>query len=161
MTTISRRRSTMGAIVTIAAAAACFRTSRSPDDIVMRKVHGDAVSLYYGSTLGLDGELLAVTDSAFVVMRPRVWSQAETANGQTTLTVANPSGVAVVRRRFITRVEFGFVRINTPDGALDPEAFEKVARRSRFPYGLSAEAMAELLRASGQTKPDTIQLRSP
>jgi hypothetical protein len=147
--------------VVIATAAACIHTSPSPDDAVRRKLRGDTVSLFYGADLGLDGELLAVTDSSFIVMRARVWSQGEAQNGQTPFKLANPSGVVVVRRRSISRIEFGLVRINTPDGVLDPNAFDRVARRSRFPYGLSADAMVELLRASGQTKPDTIQLRSP
>ncbi len=156
-----RRWPMIGCAVAIAAASACFRTSPSPDHLVTSKLKGDAVALYYGTGLWIDGELLAVTDSSFVVMRDRVWSESQRQGSATTFQLAHPSGVIVVPRRSIRRIEFGLRSFDTPGGALTRTDLENVARRSRFPYGLSADAMAQLLRASGQATPDTLVWRSP
>jgi hypothetical protein len=70
-------------------------------------------------------------------------------------------GVVTLPRRAITRIEFGLKRFDSPGGVLSPESLEQIVHRARFPYGLSNEAMAELLRANGQSKPDTVIARAP
>jgi hypothetical protein len=160
MTATGGRRWVAACAAAVVAASACFRTSASPESVVRQRIHGDGVSLYYGPGVGLDGELLAVTDTSFLVMRSRVWSQ-DVGSGGTTLRLDRPSGVITVPRRSIRRIEFGLVGFDTPGGVLRPGDLEKVVQRSRYPYGLSAGAMAELLRAFGQTTPDTVGLRSP
>jgi hypothetical protein len=157
MMTMSRRWLMIGYVAAMSATSACFRTSASPKDATMRNLQGDNVSLYYGGGVGLEAELLAVTDSSFIVMRPRTWSHSEGWDGRTTLQTLNPSGVTVVPRRSIRRIEFGLTGFDTPDGKLKSFDLEKVVHHSRYPYGLSADAMADLLRATGQTKPDTIR----
>lgn len=160
MTGAIRRSSTM-ACVAMVLASGCFRTSPSPEDVVMQKLLGDQVSLSYGGGLGLDGELLAVTDSSFILMGPRAWTQSGQWGARTTLRPASSSGVAVVPRQSIRRIEFGFTKFDTPNGVFSPGDRQRVAQRGRYPYGLSADAMAELLRATGQAKPDTIRLGRP
>jgi hypothetical protein len=147
----------MACVVFLISASACFRTSPSPKSVLTQRVYGENVSLFYGPYQGIYGELLAVTDSSFIVMRGRAWTERDEA----TLQVANPLGVVTLPRRAITRIEFGLKRFDSPGGVLSPESLEQIVHRARFPYGLSNEAMAELLRANGQSKPDTVIARAP
>ena len=157
MKTATQRWATTACVATMAIMPACIRTSPSPDSAVTERVMGDNVSLYYGSAQGVYGELLAVTDSSFILMRGRVWTES---SDPATLHIANPSGVVVVPKRAVSRIEFGLKRFDMTGGIVSPQAAEQIAHRARFPYGLTTEAMATLLRESGQSKPDTVAIRS-
>lgn len=157
MKTATQRWVTIACVAALTITSACFRTSPSPDSALTERVLGDNVSLYYGPAAGVYGELLAVTDSSFILMRGRVWTE----SNSRTLSIANPSGVVVVPRRAVTRIEFGLKRFDTTGGILSPQVIEEIVHRARFPYGLSTEAMATLLRAHGQSKPDTVVVRVP
>src|SRR4051812_36854908 len=84
--TAPTRRWAMMACAAMVLAPGCIRTSLNPEYVVMHKLNGDAVSLFYAGGLGLDGELLAVTDSSFIVM--------------------GSAGVTVVPRHSVRRIEF-------------------------------------------------------
>jgi hypothetical protein len=155
MKTAMRQWVTVACVAAVMIASACIRTSPSPRSSLTERVLGDNVSLYYGSAQGIYGELLAVTDSSFILMRGRVWSDGSPA----TLHIANESGVVIVPRRAVSRIEFGLKRFDTTAGMLNPQDIEQVVHRARFPYGLTAEALATLLRESGQTKADTVAQR--
>jgi hypothetical protein len=146
------RQTIVACLAAMTITSACIRTSPSPKASVTERVLGDNVSLYYGSTQGVYGELLALTDTSFILMHGQVWAE----SGSPTLHIANPSGVVVVPRHAVTRIEFGMKRYDSADGVLTPRDVEEVVHRARFPYSLSAEAMAMLLRANGQSKPDTV-----
>src|SRR5690349_14902290 len=110
--TILIGRWTMACVVGLAATSACVRTSPSAKFALTQGDNGENVSLFYGPYQGIYGELLAVTDSSFIVMRGRVWTERE----QATLQIANPLGVVTLPRRAVTRIEFGIKRFDSPDG---------------------------------------------
>lgn len=155
--TAKQRSAVMACVTAVTIAAACFRTSLSPKSALTERALGENVSLYYGPAQGVYGELLALTDSSFLLMRGRVWGETDPG----TLRINNPSGVVAVPRRAVTRIEFGLKRFDTSGGMLNPQVVGEISHRARFPYGLSDEAMATLLRANGQSKPDTVAVRLP
>ena len=159
---IARRRwLAFGCVASIATVSACIHTSPAPEQSVVRQLFGDYISLAIARGRGVEGELLAVTDSSFILMRGRASSQDEARGGQPTVQLAGPSGVVVVPRRAIIAIEFGLQRFDVAAGTLQPGDLRGIVQRSRFPYGISADAMTELLRSTRQTKPDTLVVPSP
>ena len=122
----------------IALTSAC-RTSPAPDRFrpafVPNGVHG-VITLDSGKRVEV--ELLEVTDTAYVVL--------------------TGNRVAVAPYRALRRVYFEHQDwMDQPDHA-DPssELRERLRYASRFPFGMPAATLAELLRRGGQDRPDNL-----
>lgn len=88
------------------------------------------------------GELLAVDDSSFVILDGR--------------------RVVVALRPSVRRIELGvFTRIDIPVTGMALRDRQSLARRSRFPYGISTAAMAALLKDAEQREPEVLRVSRP
>jgi hypothetical protein len=136
MRRIVTRVATVVAVGATLVSAACIHTSPDPRDEVRDLVHGSGYELRLKSGERFYGELLAVTDSTYVVRIDR--------------------RIAIAPMSMVTSLGFGWQEIATPSGELWAGDRETLRRHSRFPYGITPTAMAGLLRASGQASPDTL-----
>lgn len=116
--------------------AACIHTSPDPEKEARERVRGEGYELALKSGQHVYGELLAVTD--------------------TTIVLLVGYRVAVAPRPIVTAIVSGWQLLSTPDGVIPSDDLATLRHRSRFPYGITSVAMTALLRASGQSSPDTL-----
>jgi hypothetical protein len=121
--------------------SACVHTSQSPEEDVVSAIRGGDVSLLLSDGDERDGELLAVVDSAFVIL--------------------DGARVVVAPRPSVLLIDFGFTRIELPPDGLSARDRETLVRRSRFPYGMSSAALNALLQAANQRAPEIVRTIRP
>lgn len=125
-------------LLTVAAATACH-TSPPPAEVAQAtSFHGARVTVSLADGRSADGELLAASDTALVLL----------VNGR----------VASVRNAALLKVdipEFGTFDYgpNVGDSAKHAERIRTVAR---FPFGIAPPAMTALLARTSQTEPDDL-----
>ena len=131
--------STLAACVTIALAS-CYT---SPDPATMKLAQsprGVEAKFYLADRSRGTTELLAVTDTGFVVLR----------GGR----------VVFVRYERVRTVSFRKVGFLDLQGTRPNRKLrERLSYMSRFPFGLNDAVLAELLSIAGQQAPDTIAAR--
>jgi hypothetical protein len=124
-------------VALLAALSACF-TSRPPGQVARedsQRGAGGWIRLTDGTIHG--GELLALED-VYVVM-------------------LTADRVAVAPRAVVRGAEFG--RFKAEDlRTLTSAVVDRGRRASRFPYGITSAAMAELLAVTKQQQPDTLSV---
>ena len=119
-------------------------TSKSPAKYVRAtSVQGTLGSVHLRDGQTYDGELLAVDDSAFVLLR----------NGR--VGRARFGDIQSVRFSELGKVEFAAGEIPSA------KTLTRARILSRFPYGISPAAMTELLGASRQDAPDELRSQAP
>jgi len=108
----------------------------------MLSVRGGMVTLLLTDNRQRAGELLALDDSSFVILDGR--------------------RVVVALRPAVRRIDFGaFARIDIPVTGMTLRDRQNLTRRSRFPYGMSTEAMAALLKDAEQREPEVLRVSRP
>ena len=118
---------------------ACLWTSPAPKDVVLRSVHGENAIVHL-ARVNASGELLTVNDSSIVLL--------------------TNARVVVVPLAAVRLIEFGpMSTFSTYNGSVAADDQAKVLQRSRFPYGITNDAMKALLQAAGQTQPDVVAPR--
>ena len=136
MRRVVKRIATVLALGAALVSAACIRTGPDPAAEAREKVRGDVGEFSLTSGQRFRGELLAVTDTTFVLF-------------------ANQR-VTIAPRSMVERIAFGWSVLATGGGVISDDDLATLRHHSRFPYGLTSAAMAGLLRASGQSSPDTL-----
>jgi hypothetical protein len=131
------------ALAVLVVSSSCY-TSPPPQNygpaLAPNGVHG---VLATGASAALSGELLEVRDSAYVMLVD--------------------SRVVIVPYRLIRSADFEhqdwaqFGSITKPSASTR----ERLRWDSRFPFGIRDEAMAALLRRSGQSRPDVVSDTPP
>ena len=124
-----------GAALVVGAVGACVKVL-GPDgrDAPQIKHNLGTTGTVTTATGGFTGELLTVSDSALVIAGEKITS-------------IRTSAVTIVRFRDISR----------NPRTLDAKLLNDLKLRSRYPYGIPAPALAQLLEARGQRAPDMVE----
>ena len=125
----------VGAALVVSAAGACVRVlgPEGRDAPQIRENRG-TIGTVTTATGGFTGELLTVSESTLVIVGAKVTS-------------IRTSAVTIVR----------FPDISRNPRPLNTELLNDLKLRSRYPYGIPAPALAQLLEARGQRAPDMVE----
>ena len=139
---MTRRRAATFVGLTLAMQA-CIWTSPPPQTVILQSVRGQDAFVRFGGDQAR-GELLALNDSALVLLGPM------------------NARVVIAPLAIVYQIEFGaFTTYYPRNGTLSAGDKEQLRRRSRFPYGLTKEAMSALLQAAGQEQPEVLVAHRP
>lgn len=122
----------------VALMAACYTSPDPRRSLSSISATGVSGRVHVVGGPDLEGELLAVSDTAYVMLVS--------------------SRVTVARYSALSQAQFAFVGQVTQAAGEVPTTKRRGNLRnySRFPYGIPAPAMAALLAKSGQTAPDEV-----
>ena len=122
---------------------ACIWTSPPPQTVILQSVRGQEAFVGFGRFQSR-GELLALNDTALVLLS------------------AMSAPVVIAPLALVQRIEFGaYTTYYIRNGALSADDREQLRWSSRFPQGLTKEAMTALLQAAGQQQPDLLAALRP
>ena len=125
----------ISAALVVGAVGACVKVL-GPDgrDAPQIKQNRGTTGTVTTATGGFTGELLTVSDSALVIVGAKITS---------------------IRTSAVTLVRFPDISRNPR--TLDAKLLNDLKLRSRYPYGIPAPALAQLLEARGQRAPDMVE----
>ena len=125
----------IGAALVVGAVGACVKVL-GPDgrDAPQIKHNQGTIGTVSTATAGFSGELLTVSDSTLVIAGEKITS-------------IRTSAVTIVR----------FADVSRNPRTLDAKLLNDLKLRSRYPYGIPAPALAQLLEARGQRAPDMVE----
>lgn len=134
-----RRLAPHRSLITLALAAALAgcRTSPKPTAIFQAtSPYGEQISVTLKDGRSHVGELLAVTDTALIVMV------------QNRVAIARAVAIALART---SRFRLGYAA-----GTVRKKELDNARRGARFPYGMSPEVLSALLTKTSQSSPDDL-----